>query len=70
MFYFNNNNNNNNRMPYGLIVNGKLKELRDDVQCIIIIIIIIIMLFYCLLLLLFLLLSPQDLLAVDFVPQL
>lgn len=22
------------RMPYGLIVNGELRELRDDVQCI------------------------------------
>lgn len=37
------------RMTYGLIVNGTLTELRDDVQY---------------------LLSPQDLMAVDYVPQL
>jgi collagenase-like PrtC family protease len=37
------------RMPYGLIVNGTLKSLEQDVQY---------------------LLSPQDLMAVDYVPQL
>jgi len=37
------------RMPYGMIVNGTLTELRDDVQY---------------------LLSPQDLMAVDYVPEL
>jgi collagenase-like PrtC family protease len=36
-------------MPYGMIVNGTLTELRDDVQY---------------------LLSPQDLMAVDYVPEL